>query len=884
MPEPHQTESMEPLPPSGSIGLWASGRIVADRYEIQEFLGRGGQAAGVYRVFDRLLQIEVALKVVHPDRDPERALARLRREVGVARASPGPHLIRIFDVGRTGEDTYLSMEFLGGGSLRKRLLQGLLEVNEVLTIAESVLEGLATLHATGTVHRDVTPGNILFTADGTAKLADFGLVSRKGREETLMTAPGGVVGTLGYLSPEQARGQEALPASDLYALGVVLFEALAGRLPQQSASDIGHRLASLQTAPDVRRFRPETPRWFARIIGRLLEVRVGDRYESAEAVLRDLRGRHAAPRPRLRRRLIRVTVVALLCLPQARLLIVPVPPPRFSHMVPLSPTGIAAVGTGGERLWTVPSVDPDVSGRMPLVRLTPGGRPLLATVLSRPNQWSPEAVSTLSFLDPETGNKVKSVRLPTTIAAEPSVTNLFPDDPPRFMVSSVTAVDLEGQGTDDVLVSYTHVPEAPSYTVLYSPHFDRSRIVFYARGHHRFQGAVDLEGNGKLSLIFEGINNGWNWVNAAAAVRLSPWPTEEANWTESPAAAPDIIASRAEPPLLWYAILPRGALPAPYCLTIDRVGRRLLFRYLNGTTYALGFDGFPPASSNLPHERREELRRETYRHLRDADRMRLAGSLSSALIEAHLAESSAAAAQELWLTEYARRLEARILVAEGKYVEAEESFERIAQNADDAPEVAYEAAVAFHLKGDLRRAVGWYDRGMGPGARIGEGKSKHEFLKGEVLALVEANRLGEALEAVDRFGAAFPPEQYQTPIYREYVRWRMGEPPETAALAVSPYRPDLDHYWLLEFEFARGGDPRGLLVRTDKFLDERPVTRAEVLSLRAELLARLDRPEEAREAAARARELIEAERPRSIVARAHASLVEERARRLAPPR
>jgi len=264
---------------------------------------------------DALLRSEVALKVAHPDRDPERALTRLRREVEAARESLSSHLVRIYDVGRSAEEIYLTMEYLSGGSLRDRLRkEKRLQIEEVIGIAEAVLEGLAALHATGTIHRDVTPGNILFSEDGVVKLGDFGLVRREGRDETKLTREGGVVGTAGYLSPEQVQSRTIGPWSDLYSLGVVCFEMLAGRLPQEAASELGRRLAPLQRAPNVRRFREKIPRWLARIVARFLEVHPADRYRSAEAVLRDLRRHHAPGSPRLRRRLLRPAVVALLAL------------------------------------------------------------------------------------------------------------------------------------------------------------------------------------------------------------------------------------------------------------------------------------------------------------------------------------------------------------------------------------------------------------------------------------------------------------------------------------------------------------------------------------------------------------------------------------------
>lgn len=836
--------------------------MVADRYEIRERLGRGGHAT-VYRAFDRLLKDEVALKVVHPERDPERALARIRREVGVARESLSPHLVRVFELGESNGDIYLTMEILAGGSLRDRLRQGLLPLPEALRIAEAVLRGLAALHARGVVHRDVTPGNILFSETGEAKLCDFGLVRRMGGEETRVTLEGGILGTMGYLSPEQLLGKEVGPRSDLYALGVVLFEMLVGKLPYEAASELGLRLAAFATAPDVRRLRPEVPRWLAAVIARLLERRPADRFPSAEAALAVIGKRSVPPRYRLRRRLFRSAAILLL-------LVTPARRASFSHLIPAGETGITAIGTNGERLWTLPGVAPEVADRTARARITPGGPRLIATVLAKPGKWSPEAISTLAFIDPATGEVVKKADLPNGAAH-------FPNDPPRFSFASVKAVDLDRDGVDEVLVNYSHVPEAPFYTVLYAPRFDRARIVFYSRGGQDFQGAVDLDGDGSLELLFAGINNGWNWVNAVAAVRFDLHYMAEEDWLP-PAAAPDVTEHPAqERLLLWYAVVPRGHLQASSRLTIDEKRRELTVRYLSGKTWTLAFDGFPPEqASDQDRTGRQEARRATYEHFREAERLRRAGMFDLAMSEAL---DSAKRARETWLAQYAERLQAKLLVSQGKPREAEARFASLAARAEDAPEVAYDAAVAFHLHGDLRRAVTWYARGIGRGSAGGAGKSKHEFLKGEVLALVEEKRYAEALAAVDRFNATY---SWNLPTYREYIRWRAGERPEMNGAKVPSNWPDLDRYWALEFELAADGKPEEILQRVDSFLAERPETRAEALSLRAELLARLGRLGEAAEAARLALELARAERARSIIARGHLDLLEERARRIIP--
>jgi tetratricopeptide (TPR) repeat protein len=870
-----RTDTVPPLPPSAGERRLAQGTLVSGRYEVRALLGSGGHGT-VYRVFDREVKREIALKLLDADRETPSALSRLRREIRVARDAESPRLVRIFDIATSKEGTYLTMEVVEGPSLRELLQNGPLSVAEAISIAGGLVEGLAALHALGIVHRDVKPGNILLAPGYAVKLADFGLARRLDREETRITRTEGIVGTLDYLSPEQALGKKVDPASDLYTAGLVLFEMLAGRLPHEAASQLGRRLRPFQRAPNLRTLRPDAPRWLSRIVARLLEVRVADRYSNAETVLGDLGARHGPPRIHLRRRLFRTAAVALLFLPQTGVLVTRVSGPAFSHLIPLE-SGIAAVGSRGERLWQLSGVEPEIADRTAFARITPGGPRLLALVLIRPGEWSPAAISTLTFLDPATGKVVKEAKLP-------SGEGLFPNDPPRFDVSSVTAVDLFHDGVDEVLVSYRHVPEAPSYVVLYAPQADRARLVFYARGGQAFQGATDLDQDGVPELLFAGVNNGWNWVNAVAAVRFNPLPWTEEDWNASPAAAPDISGEPAnERLLLWYAVVPRGHLENP-SLSIDERARKLTVRYNSGKTWPLGFDGFPwGASYGTPRLKQEEARRETYQYLGEAERLRRAGAEDLALREARAAGSSAARAEESWLGQYAERLQAKILVDEDKVPEAEARFDSLMARANDAPEVAYDAAVAFHLHGDLKRAIAWYERGLGRGSAMGAGKSKHEFLEGEVLALVEAKRYAEALQAVDRFGAAYPSWHEQLWLFRGYIHWREGECPESDASGVRPNWTDLDRYWALEFEFACGGEPREILARVDRFLTERPETWAELLSLKAVLLSRLGHIREAAEASKSSLELLREEQGRSIIARGHCDLLRTRRRQFVNP-
>jgi serine/threonine protein kinase len=219
-------------------------------YVLEEELGRGATGA-VWRATSRDGRI-VALKVF----DPALALdqeyrARLAREARIAREIQDPHLVRMLDAGEEDDRLFLVLEYVGGGSLADRLANGPLGLDETVRVVSEVAAGLDTLHRGGIVHRDVKPSNVLLRENGSAALTDFGVA--KGAAYTVLTRPGQVIGTLDYLAPELVRGGEATPASDVYALGCVAFECVAGRPPFGDRSLFGVGTAHLEDEP------PEPP-------------------------------------------------------------------------------------------------------------------------------------------------------------------------------------------------------------------------------------------------------------------------------------------------------------------------------------------------------------------------------------------------------------------------------------------------------------------------------------------------------------------------------------------------------------------------------------------------------------------------------------------------
>ncbi len=210
---------------------------IAGRYRLESRLGFGGMST-VHLAFDRRLERRVAVKLLaeHLAEDPT-FVSRFQREAQAAARLVHPNIVQVFDSGldeRTGQH-FIVMEYIEGQSCAEILRDyGWVEVDEAVSIVEQACEGLHYAHRHGVVHRDVKPGNLLRSREGEVKLADFGIA--KATEQSSITQVGSVLGTAAYLAPEQARGEEAGPPADLYALGVVAYQLISGRLPYEAAS------------------------------------------------------------------------------------------------------------------------------------------------------------------------------------------------------------------------------------------------------------------------------------------------------------------------------------------------------------------------------------------------------------------------------------------------------------------------------------------------------------------------------------------------------------------------------------------------------------------------------------------------------------------------
>ena len=275
------------------------GSTVAN-FKIVDKLGAGGMGV-VYKALDLKLRREVALKFL-PEMlalDPV-ALDRFRREARAASALNHPNICTIHDIGEHEGRQFIVMELMEGVSLKQRLATDQLSVPDVLALASDIASGLAAAHAKGIIHRDIKPANIFVTSDGRAKILDFGLakvvplqMKAVGATESTfqlsLTEPGGVVGTIAYMSPEQARCEELDARTDLFSFGATLYEMTTGRraFPGKSLAEIHGAILNLEPRP-ARELNPAIPRGLQEIINKALQKDAAQRYQSALEMRTDL--------------------------------------------------------------------------------------------------------------------------------------------------------------------------------------------------------------------------------------------------------------------------------------------------------------------------------------------------------------------------------------------------------------------------------------------------------------------------------------------------------------------------------------------------------------------------------------------------------------------
>jgi eukaryotic-like serine/threonine-protein kinase len=260
--------------------------LIADRYEIERELGAGATAVTV-AAHDRRLGRRVAIKILRPHDELDPAFSqRFTREARAAASITHPHVVSVYDVGHEGELLYLVMQFVDGTDL-KRVIErdGALPWERAVKIATSVLAGLTPIHEVGIVHRDIKPQNVLIGSNGEVKVTDFGVAHME--LDTSLTVVGTTVGTAAYMAPEQAQGRTPTPAADVYAVGVMLYEMVTGRLPFDEPTSVATMLAHIQRQPDPPIAPPGRqllPAWLVSAIRRAMAKDPGDRFRTAAAM------------------------------------------------------------------------------------------------------------------------------------------------------------------------------------------------------------------------------------------------------------------------------------------------------------------------------------------------------------------------------------------------------------------------------------------------------------------------------------------------------------------------------------------------------------------------------------------------------------------------
>ncbi len=265
------------------------GKMLSNRYEILEEIGRGGMGI-VYKAKCHLLNRIVAIKVLRPEfSHDEEFIRRFRSESQSAASLSHPNIVSIYDVGNDGDIYYIVMEFVNGKTLKQTIKEsgGPLTINKVLSITSQVLRALDNAHKHNIIHRDIKPHNILIAEDGTAKVTDFGIA--KAATDYTMTYNKNIVGTAQYFSPEQAKGSMVDAKSDIYSLGIVMYEMLTGKVPFEGDSPISVALKHIEeNLNPPSKLNPNIPKGIDEIVLKATEKDSSRRYSDAGEMLSDI--------------------------------------------------------------------------------------------------------------------------------------------------------------------------------------------------------------------------------------------------------------------------------------------------------------------------------------------------------------------------------------------------------------------------------------------------------------------------------------------------------------------------------------------------------------------------------------------------------------------
>ena len=265
------------------VGMQLNGR-----YRLDAQIGYGGMST-VYRGFDNVLERSVAVKLMHGEiaADSDQ-LERFRREARAVAQLSHPHVVGVIDAGEDEGHPYIVFEYCDGETLKDRIRRmGRLPVDEAIAYGIEIARALGAAHACHIVHRDVKPQNVLLDDEGSAKVTDFGIA--RSLDEEGLTADGRVLGTTDYVSPEQALGHDVNGQSDIYSLGIVLFEMLTGDVPFHAENQVAVAMKHVrEDLPDIQMLRPEVSASLASVLDRMTDKDLERRYQDAGDVVTDL--------------------------------------------------------------------------------------------------------------------------------------------------------------------------------------------------------------------------------------------------------------------------------------------------------------------------------------------------------------------------------------------------------------------------------------------------------------------------------------------------------------------------------------------------------------------------------------------------------------------
>ena len=262
-------------------------KIICNRYKILDHLGTGGMAT-VWLGYDTILDRQVAIKTFKIDANDEDAVKRFNREAKAVTSLSHPNIVSIYDVENEGEFYYLILEYVEGMTLKDYMVKNpRIPIETIVHIAKQIAAGLSHAHQNGIIHRDIKPQNILMNENLTCKITDFGIARAYG--DTTLTQTNQMLGTVYYLSPEQARGNVATAQSDIYSLGILIFEMITGQIPFKGESAVAIALKHLQEElPDIDKFRENVPQSVKNIVLQATMKNPNERYISSKELFEDL--------------------------------------------------------------------------------------------------------------------------------------------------------------------------------------------------------------------------------------------------------------------------------------------------------------------------------------------------------------------------------------------------------------------------------------------------------------------------------------------------------------------------------------------------------------------------------------------------------------------